>query len=490
MINRVLMIRTKRPQALLAVVFLAGLAGCAVGPSYKPPAASIPAAWSGPGAPALPTGATMPPAHDLATWWTVFNDPLLSALVDRALSANFDLKIAAARVRQARAARTIAAAGLWPGVDASASYRRLHEEQKATGSSLGSSGAQDTNRYQDLYQIGLDAAWELDIFGGLRRSVEAANADIASAVEDHRDVLVSLVAEVGATYAGLRGYQQQIAIARKNLQAQEHTAGISGKRFEAGLTNGLDASNAEAQAAATRAQIPVLEAAAQQSIYSLSVLLAQEPAALVRELSAPAPLPAAPAALPAGLPSDLLRRRPDIRRAEAQLQAATARIGVATADLFPRFSLTGSIARTGNELHVLGTGDNHGWSWGPSISWPVFAAGRIRANIKVQTALQEQALASYEKTVLTALKDVESALVALSKEQEHHDALAQAVASGRRAVDIAMRLYTVGRSDFLNVLIAQRSLYAYEEALVLSSQNLATDLIALYKALGGGWERK
>jgi NodT family efflux transporter outer membrane factor (OMF) lipoprotein len=426
----------------------------------------------------------------------VFNDPLLTALIEKALCANLDLKIAEARVRQARAARAIASAGLWPNADASGSYRRIHTEQSSSGSSADTSGDGGMNSsvsnsrsfYQDLYQAGLDAAWEIDIFGGVRRGVEAADADMRSAVEDHRDVLISLIAEVGTTYTSLRGYQQQIAIARKNLQAQQHTANITRKRYEAGMANGLDTANAEALAAATRAQIPVLEAAARQSIYSLSVLLAREPAALEQELSEAAPLPAAPPEIPVGLPSDLLRRRPDIRRAEAQLQAATARIGVATADLFPKFSLTGSIARTGDELHRLGTGDNHAWSWGPTISWPVFDAGRIRANIKVQNALQEQALASYEQTVLIALKDVESALVAFGKEQEHYAALTQAVTSGRKAVDIAMLQYTVGRSGFLDVLIAQRALYAYEDAWVQSSRSLATNVIALYKALGGGWE--
>ncbi len=300
--------------------------------------------------------------------------------------------------------------------------------------------------------------------------------------------MVTLAGEVGTTYLGLRGYQQQIEIARRNLAAQEHTAEITRKRYEAGLANGLDTSNAWGQAAATRAQIPVLETAAQQAIYSLSVLLAREPAALVEELSPVGQIPAEPEEIPVGLPSDLVRRRPDIRRAEAQLHAATATIGVATADLFPKFLLTGSYGERGDEWQTLGDSRNHFWSFGPSVSWPVFAAGRITANIKVQNELQKQALAAYDKTVLTALQDVESALTAYSKEQQHHAALTEAVANGRKAVDIATRLYRAGRSDFLNVLVSQRALLAYEDAWVQSSRKLATDLVALYKALGGGWE--
>jgi NodT family efflux transporter outer membrane factor (OMF) lipoprotein len=246
--------------------------------------------------------------------------------------------------------------------------------------------------------------------------------------------------------------------------------------------------NALGQAASTRAQIPVLETAAQQAIYSLSVLLALEPAALVAELAPVGLIPAEPAEIPIGLPSELVRRRPDIRRAEAQLHAATASIGIATADLFPRFFLTGSYGERGDEWQTLGSSRNRFWSVGPSITWPVFAAGRITANIKVQNELQKQALAAYDKTVLTALKDVESALTSYAKEQQHHAALDEAVTNGRKAVDISTRLYKAGRSDFLNVLVSQRALFAYEEAWVQSSRKLATDLVALYKALGGGWE--
>ena len=340
----------------------------------------------------------------------------------------------------------------------------------------------------DLFRAGLDAAWELDIFGGTRRSVEAADADVQAAEDNRRSVLVSLAAEVGTTYISLRGYQQQLVIARKNLASQLRTAGITRKRYEAGFANALDTANAEALAASTQSVIPLLESAERQAIYSLSVLLAREPAALQAELSPEAPLPEVPQQVAVGVPSELLRRRPDVRSAEAQLHAATARIGVAVAEFFPKFSLIGSFGLRGDQWQTLGSRDNHVWSGGPGVTWNIFDAGRTISNLKLQKAVQDETLAAYEKAVLAALKDVDSALVAYAKEQEHLTALTAAVTNGRKAVDLSMQLYTVGRSDYLSVLIAQRALFAYEDAWVQSSRNLDVNLVALYKALGGGWE--
>jgi outer membrane protein, multidrug efflux system len=424
-------------------------------------------------------------------WWEAFKDPTLSSLVEMAVRANLDLRQAEARVRQARAARGVAGAPLWPQVNSSAIYERSQSSGATVGSSGGGAPAiTGAGGLRELFQVGLDASWELDIFGGTRRNLEAATADLRAAVEDHRDVLITLVGDVGTNYINLRGLQRQLAIARDNLKAQQHNAEITRKRFEAGFVGALDVANANAQVATTQAQIPVLESSARAAIYSLGVLLGQPPAALEKDLIREAPIPPTPMAIPVGLPSDLLRRRPDIRRTEAQLHAATARIGVATADLFPKFSLTGSFGFSSNDLTKLGNlADSKFWSFGPSITWPIFAGGRIYWNIKVQDALQEQALAAYEKTVLTALKDVETALVAYAKEQEHRNSLSEAVANNRRAVDLAMKLYVNGKTDFLNVLNAQRSLYITEDALAQSTRTVDTNLIALYKALGGGWEK-
>jgi NodT family efflux transporter outer membrane factor (OMF) lipoprotein len=297
-----------------------------------------------------------------------------------------------------------------------------------------------------------------------------------------------LTSEVALNYLDLRGFQRQLAIARQNLAAQQYSADLTRRRQRGGFVSALDVAQADAQVASTLSQIPLLEQSARQTIYSLSVLLGREPAALVQELSGDGAIPPVPPEVPVGLPSDLLRRRPDIRRAEAQLHAATARIGVATADLFPRFSLSGALNVQGSKVKDLTNWNNAFWSFGPAVSWPLFSAGRIRSNIAVQNALTDQALLSYEQTVLTALQEVENALVAYAQEQQHRAALQDAVTANRRAVDLAQLLYSQGQTGFLDVLTAQRSLYASEDALVQSERTIATNLVALYKGLGGGWE--
>jgi multidrug efflux system outer membrane protein len=471
----------------LGLVALTALAGCAVGPDYRRPETKVPENWNAQEVVTkAQTSKTTPDPVALVQWWNAFNDSTLSSLVEMAIRSNLDLRQAEARIRQARAARGVAGAPLWPGIDASVIYQKSQGSSEAAGGgAIATAGG-----VRELFQVGLDASWELDIFGGTRRNLEAATADLRAAVEDHRDVLVTLVGDVGNNYLNLRGFQQQIAIARKNLEAQRRTAEITRKRFEAGFVSALDLANARAQVATTEAQIPVLESSARAAIYSLGVLLGRQPAALEKDLIKASPIPPTPPAVPVGLPSDLVRRRPDIRRAEAQLHAATARIGVATADLFPKFNLTGSLGASSNDLTKLGNLTNSKfWSFGPSVTWPIFAGGRIYWNIKVQDALQEQALAAYQKTVLTALKDVETALVAYAKEQERRQSLSEAVTNNRRAVDLATKLYLVGKTDFLNVITAQLNLYTSENALVQSTSTVDTNLIALYKALGGGWEQ-
>lgn len=441
---------------------------------------STPASWIDVGssggtstAPAAGVSAPVAQPADVQLWWTGFNDPMLTSLIDQAAVANLDLVQAEARIRQARAARTIAGAPLYPDLNASGGFSRSH--------STSSSGV---SRTSNLFRAGFDAAWELDVFGGTRRAVEAAGAELQSAVEDRRSVLVSLLAEVATTYFDLRGFQQQLAIAQSNLQAQQHSMELTQQRFNAGFVGQLDVANAEGQVASTSSRIPTLESSIRQSIYALSVLMGREPGALLSELSAPAPLPPVPPQVPVGLPSDLLRRRPDVCLAESNLHAATARIGVATAELFPRFSLTGSLGVQGSSISAV---SNTIASFGPSVTWPIFAGGRIRANIDVQKAVTDERYAAYQQIVLVALQDVENALIAYVKEQQRHAALTDSVRSNRLAVDLATQLYTAGRTDFLNVLSAQGSLFSAEDALAQSDTNVVTDLVALYKALGGGW---
>ncbi len=451
--------------------------GCTVGPNFQRPKMDVPSNWTGATTQpsTRPSITTSAPAEIIA-WWTTFKDPKLDSLITRALDDNLDLKQAELRIRQARGNRAIAAGGLWPNVDVSASYRRSGSGNSAGGGS------------RDLYQAGFDASWEIDVFGGVRRSVEAADANIVFAIEDRRDVLVTMAAEVALNYMDLRGFQRQIAIADKNLVAERRSLDLTRRRFAGGFVSGLDVANAEAEVATTESRIPLLESNVRQVIYSLSVLLGKEPAALLHELTVEAPIPSTPPNVPVGLPSDLLRRRPDIRRAEADILAATARIGVATADLFPKFSLTGSLGVSGNQPKDLFSIGNRFWSIGPSVSWPIFDAGKIRSNISVQNTIQEQTILSYQATVLTALKDVENALIAYEKEQQHQASLNAAVIANRRALDLATQLYTQGQTDFTNVLLAQRSLLGSEDASVQSERTMATELISLYKALGGGWE--
>ena len=451
------------------------ISGCMVGPNYHPPQVSVPSSWTG-------TNGQTTSAVDLVRWWTQFNDPNLNSLITRAVMSNLDLKQAQSRLRQARFQRKVVSAGLWPTVDATGSYTRRQ--------TAGSSKTKTNPSKSDLWQSGLDALWELDIFGGVRRNIEASDADIIFAVEDQRDVLVTLAGEVALNYVELRGFQQQVVIAQNNLAAQKHTAELTRQRFGSGLVGALDVANADAQVGTTASQIPVLQSSAQQTIYTLSVLLGQEPTALLAELSPVSDIPYTSPTLPSELPSDLLRRRPDIRRAEAQIHGATARIGVATADLFPKFNLTGSAGYQSSSLGSMINSRNVFWAIGPSIDWQIFNAGSVRANIEVQKALTEQAGLAYQKTVLTALQDVENALIAYSYEQQRHTALEDTVAANRKAVDLATQLYSQGQTEFLNVLDSQRSLYTAELALVLSTSNLSTDMVALYKALGGGWEEE
>ncbi len=479
--------------------------GCLVGPNYHRPAVDMPSDWDGTSAfDALPTtqaSQAKAVATDVARWWETFDDPVLDSLIARASQSNLDLQRAAARVRQARAQRGVSASGLLPTLDLNGRYSRSGtgpgDNNRDSGTVItlpdgtpitsGGNGSRGEVR-RDLYRAGLDAAWEIDVFGGVRRDIEASDANIQFAVEDWRDVLVTLVSEVALNYVDLRQFQRQIDIAERNLSAQERTADVTHKRLIGGEASALDVANSEAQVAATRSQIPSLKAAERQAIYNLAVLLGRPPEALVGELANYAPMPQAPAEVPVGLPSELLMRRPDVRRAEAAAHVATARIGVATADLFPKFNLTGSLGLQGNRIGSLGDSRNYFWSFGPSVSWPLLDAGRIRSNIAVQEASQEEALLAYRAAILVALQDVENALVAFSTEQERRESLVQAVEQNRKAVDLSLKLYTEGNIEFLNVLQAQRSLFLSEDALVQSDRTVVTNLIAIYKALGGGWE--
>ena len=453
--------------------------GCTVGPDYQRPKVDANPAWSSP----LQGGETNAEPVD-AAWWKTFHDAELDALINRAAQSNLTLHIAEARVREARAQRGVV--------------------QSAEGPNLGTGGGYSRNRFSDngfpplppttpldydLYRAGFDASWEIDIFGGTRRAVEAANAGIASAQFNRDDVLRSLFSEVARNYINARTFQRRLVIAQNNIEAQREIVRRTRDRQQAGLTTELDVQQATALLTSTEAQVPTLETGFKDSTYQLDVLLGQTPGKVLAGFTNSADIPNAPPQVPVGLPSDLLLRRPDVRRAESQLVAATANIGVAKADLFPRFSLTGVVGLQSISASDWWTSGSRFWSAGPTVTWPVFQSGRIRANIRVQNARQEQVLVGYEQTVLSAFTDVERSLTAYAKEQIRRQSLAESVQANQKALALATDLYDHGLTDFLRVLTSERGLYQSEDSSVQSDQAVALDLVSLYKALGGGWKK-
>jgi NodT family efflux transporter outer membrane factor (OMF) lipoprotein len=471
--------RRLRLSALGLLAFTIG--GCSVGPNYKQPELGLPSRYG---------ESTTRPSGEATRWWSTFKDPTLDSLVARATQNNLDLQLATARIREARAQRGVENAGFFPAVDAIGNYDHQRISRSTANNFTGGGGGSGGGfkREFDFWEVGFDSTWEVDVFGGVRRAVEAADADIQASVEDRRDVLVTLLGDVARNYIELRGRQRQLSITRANLLSQQETLDLTRARFNAGLVGELDVARAQALVATTSAQVPAFEALIRQSIHRLGVLLGQEPSALAAELGPEGPIPLGVGLVPVGLPSDLLRHRADVRRAERQLAAQTARIGVATADLFPRFTLTGSFGWQSERFKDLADDDSLAWHIGPGVRWNIFDAGKIRSNINVQDARQEQALVQYRQVVLTSLEDVENALVNYDREQTRRVALAAAVDSNRRAVELANQLYSRGLVDYLNVQEAQRSLLAAEDQLVQSDTAVSSNLVALYKALGGGWE--
>jgi NodT family efflux transporter outer membrane factor (OMF) lipoprotein len=470
---------TKIILSSMGIISLA--AGCAVGPDYHAPQLTAPAHWSE----SLAGGETNSP--EAADWWKSFHDPELDSLLARAARSNLDLRAAGARVREARAQYGGSSADLWPTVDGSGSYARNHQSKHlpVLGSIPLPAGVPFEN---NVYQAGFDASWEIDVFGGKRRAVEAAGAQWSASEFNRRDVLITLLGDVANNYVELRGDQQRLAIAKQNIEAQEKSLAITRSRFGKGLGRELDVQQATTVLATTRSDVPTMESSIQTTMHRLEVLLGEQPGSLAAELSMASPILARPPLVPVGLPSELMLRRPDIRRAERLLAAATAGIGVAKSDLFPKFFLTGAAGFESVSASDWFTAGSQMWSVGPTMQWRIFDAGRIRANIRVQNARQQAALAAYEKTVLTAFEEVENGLVLYAKEQVRRRSLEEAVSSSQRSLEVAKKLYVNGLADFLQVLDAERSLYQAQDALTQSDRAISADLISLNKALGGGWQ--
>lgn len=472
-------------RCLLTLGLVLLLSACAVGPDYKPPVVPVPRQWN--------TATAKPVAHEpLIKWWESFNDPILNQLISDAVNANLDLKQALARVKDARAQRAETFAAGLPTLSARSNVNRRLNNSSAGSSQT--SGATSTaggfgigNQLINIFQMGFDAQWELDFFGGARRALEAADATLDSEVENSRDVLVTLLGEVARNYIELRSNQQLMKITYDNVSAQQDTLSLTETREQSGLASMLEVTEAQAQLAATQAQLPVYETVARQAIYALSVLLGREPGALIARLDPSGGIPAVTAPVIPELPSELLKRRPDIRRAERQMAAANALVGVATAELYPKINLSAFLGLQNMRITDL-TPIGKSWSTAASLTVPIFNWGRLKAAIKSKEAQSELAFLTYQSTVLGAFKDVEDALIAYSKEQQRQQSLAKAVAANQLAVQLANERYQKGLTAFIDVLASQQALYQSQSNLVTSSAKLSSSLVALYKALGGGWQ--
>ena len=452
------------------------LAACTtVGPDYVAPELAAPAAWNEESGPGL----TRAPA-ELEAWWSHFQDPTLDALVARAARGSLDVRESLARVQEARARRGVSSAERYPSVDAGASFTRSGESENTP---LG-----EFVPDFDEYRVGFDAFWEVDLWGRLARNLEAADADLAATLEDARDVAVTVEAEVAFTYVELRSFQTRTAIASTNLQLQQETLELVRARFESGLVGERDVAQAATNVETSRARIPALELGARVSENRLAVLLGLAPGALAEELGPPQAIPVPPLEVAVGVPADLLRRRADVRRAERELAAETARIGVAEAELYPRLTLLGNLGFAAEELPDLLDHDSGVFGFGPSLRWNLFDAGRLRHLVEAQDARAEQALVRWERAALRALEESENAMGAFVREQARRRALVEAAAQARLAVELAQTEYREGLSDFQTVLISERALAELEDQLAESDAAIAIDLVALYKALGGGWE--
>jgi multidrug efflux system outer membrane protein len=458
-----------------AAAAAATLAGCAVGPNYTRPETPVDAHFANAGEPGLENEDTV------ERYWTGFADPLLDSLVDEALAHNKDLGVAAANLQAARAAKRLAGFDQYPTATFAGSYSHLLESKQQ----LPFFDRHD--REFDAAQGGFDGLWELDLFGRVRRNVEAARGDLGASAATLRDARVSVIAEVARDYFILRGLQDQLALTLRNADNQLNTTKLTRTRLEAGRGNELDTARAEAQWQTTLASIPSLQASIATTTYRLSVLTGRHPTALGERLTPQAPMPSLPALNAIGTPEQLLRRRPDVRVAERRLAAATARIGVAMGDLFPKVTIVGDWGYEAPTFGDFGKRNAEFFSVGPSITWAAFDLGRVRARISSAKAETDAAFAGYEGAVLNALEDTEGTLITYGRSQSRREALQVAAAASDKAADLARKRFEGGLIDFLEVLDAERTALSAELLLSQSRTDTATSLVAVYKALGAGW---
>ncbi len=503
------------PAALAAALLTSG---CDVGPDYHRPNLWSPTSWIGThqneqadarrrrSRPAsVPVDAPPDPR-----WWNQFKDPELTALEGRVARENLDVRLAAVRLAESRAQLRISAASNYPTLNGSAGYTREQISSKEIerglqdavsggglsplfgGNSVSGGVRQELGSAQvpavDIFQDGINASYELDLWGRVRRSVEAANATLQSSLEDRRSILIARFAEVARDYMTLRGQQEQLAILRDNLRVAQQSVALTRARFTGGLTTDLDVENAVSQLDSVVSQVPDAERQIAEQINAIGLLLGEPPQALRAELEAARPVPPVPPRVPIGVPSELARRRPDIREAEAQLHVATANVGVAVASFYPRVTLSGALNFESLSIRDLGFWSARAYTFGPSISLPIFQGGQLRGQLLLNQGRQQEAAVNYQKTVLQAWQDVDNALTAYADDQRKRDAVQRSVLSYQRALGLAQQQYAHGLQTFLNVLDAERGLFNARGQLASSTTAVSSDLVQLYNALGGGWE--
>jgi outer membrane protein, multidrug efflux system len=475
--------------------FISWSSGCMVGIDYKTPPTTAPASFGESNKPATQ------PVGDIAHYWKTFNDPELNSLVERAMKNNNTFLQAQAVVRQARAQLGVQIGTEFPTLTANAGASREQVSRNLSqsvggvagtgtgGTGTGTTGIATSSRRASVFQGTLDAGWEIDVFGGNARGIQGAGFNLEAQVDARRFALVTLTSEVAGDYVLLRGFQLQLKLTKDNAESERQTLKLTQSRFSAGLVSDLDVAQAEASVAETVAEEPALEIDIRQQIHAISILLGEEPMALMKELEAVKPIPPSPPEIPVGMPSELLRNRPDVMQAERTLANSTANIGVAVANLFPKFSLTGTLGQESGRLGLIARDGSSIWSIGPTVSWQILDYNQLQSEVRVTNAQQAQALYAYRQTVLQSFSDVENALVAYAEDQVRTRAINDEVVANQRAVNLSTQLYERGLGDFLNVLTAERSLYTAQNDQAISQSNVATDLVALYKALGGGWDR-
>lgn len=471
-----------RPQALLLALVLCG---CTVGPDYAPPENALPAAWIE----ATDVGGA---TFDAAEWWRSFGDPVLDDLVQQAIRGNPDIAVARARVAEARIRAAAAGDDRWPKVDAAGSYSnsRLSEHGflESFGAGSGPGGAVFPGQEINLYQAGFDASWEIDLFGSQRRTVEAEAADADAAAAEARGVLLGLCAATAGQYLQFRTVQGELRLANERLQLAHDELAVQRERATAGVAEAHDVAHAEQLAAEQQAVVHALFADQQAAMHGLERLLGLQPGRLAAQLTAPAPLPDAPDPFAVDVPAVVLARRPDVHAAERRLCAANARIGLATADLYPRLSLTGAFGLQAQHVEDVPDYDSRFWAIGPQLRWPLLDFGRVRARIDAADARSRQALATYEGTVLQALSDVEIALVRLARGRQQVAALAAAATAAGEQERLLREQYERGVLEYLDVLTAGQDRLQAEAALLQGRLLLDHAVVALGKALGGGWQ--